>query len=257
MIREVIKYKRTAEEYLNLMEQIKMAIKNGTPHPGRLYNSELRIFDLQSKKLVEKYLGAENELLNTWTIHDSDRDWFMDNHISDMTNKIGILNMIIRLNSDSTEIEIPDTTLEKREIQETNTKRDVFICHASEDKSRFVLPLIEELSKNNISYWYDNTEIKWGDSIVKKVNQGLLNSEYVIVVISNFSIIKHWPNHELESALNIEISSGYVKVLPVILGDAKLKNEILKNYPILNSKLHLSWNDEKFDEIISRLKERL
>jgi hypothetical protein len=50
--------------------------------------------------------------------------------------------------------------------------------------------LIEQLSKYNNSYWYDNAQIKWGDSIVRKENEGLLKSKFVIVMLSNNSIEK-------------------------------------------------------------------
>ena len=52
-------------------------------------------------------------------------------------------------------------------------KRDIFICHASEDKEAIVRPLVESFKQAGISCWYDEAEIKWGDSITQKVNEGL------------------------------------------------------------------------------------
>mgnify|MGYP000850269712 CR=1 FL=1 len=49
-------------------------------------------------------------------------------------------------------------------------KRDVFICHASEDKQDIVNPLVEAFSEAGISCWFDMNEISWGDSITQKVN---------------------------------------------------------------------------------------
>ncbi len=143
-------------------------------------------------------------------------------------------------------------------IQEDETEmKDAFICHASEDKQYFVEPFIRELDKNGITYWYDNAQIKWGDSIVKKVNEGLAKSRFVIVVLSNRSMEKRWPNHELESALNIELSDDIVKVLPLVLGNDNDVKQVLKKYPILYSKLYLKYNEGNFDEIIRELKERI
>ncbi|MFM7790885.1 MAG: TIR domain-containing protein, partial [Microcystis panniformis] len=51
--------------------------------------------------------------------------------------------------------------------------KDVFICHASEDKLLIVEPLVSCLEKADITFWYDRAEIKWGDSITAKVNEGL------------------------------------------------------------------------------------
>lgn len=54
--------------------------------------------------------------------------------------------------------------------------RDIFLCHASEDKLKVVKPLVAALNEAGISYWYDEAEIKWGDSVIQKVNEGLMIS---------------------------------------------------------------------------------
>jgi len=47
--------------------------------------------------------------------------------------------------------------------------RDVFLCHTSADKERFVHPFMEELDKWGIRFWVDQTEIEWGDLLTKKL----------------------------------------------------------------------------------------
>ena len=85
-------------------------------------------------------------------------------------------------------------------------KKDVFICHASEDKLTIIKPLLAALDKEGITYWYDEAEINWGESIPNKVNEGLRISRYVLVVLSSFFLSKNWPQRELNSALNTESS---------------------------------------------------
>ena len=75
------------------------------------------------------------------------------------------------------------------------------------------------MKKNGISYWLDKAQINWGDSLTDKVNEGLADSKYVIVVLSNNFLAKRWPQRELNSVLNIEASTGEVKILPLIIGD--------------------------------------
>ena len=111
----------------------------------------------------------------------------------------------------------------------SNMKKDLFICHASEDKINIIRPLIEAFDKNIISYWFDEAEIKWGDSLTGKVNKGLIISRYVLVVLSSNFILKPWPEKEFNAALNMEISSGEVKVLPLLVGSEKEKKEILES----------------------------
>jgi hypothetical protein len=120
--------------------------------------------------------------------------------------------------------------------------KDVFICHTSADKMSYVEPLLAKLKTHNISYWYDKSEIKWGDSIVRKVSEGFRHSKFVIVVLSKNSFGKNWARNEMEAALNIEFSSGKIKVLPLLIGTQSDVEEILEHYPLLRSKSYLKNN---------------
>jgi len=134
--------------------------------------------------------------------------------------------------------------------------KDVFICHASEDKLDIIKPLVAAFKREGFSYWYDKAEIKWGDSIIEKVNEGLRISRYVIVVISKSFLSKNWPKRELNSVLNVEASTGKVRVLPLILGTDEVKRYIFKKYPLLNDKVYLTWENDA-QKIIDALKARL
>ena len=132
-------------------------------------------------------------------------------------------------------------------------KKDVFICHASEDKINIVRPIASAFDAANISYWLDEAEIAWGDSITLKINDGLSRSNYVMVVLSQAFISKNWTQRELNSALNIEASSGEVKVLPLLCGDSAT---ILQKIPLLGDKLRLEW-DGNPSSIVNALLSRL
>ena len=134
--------------------------------------------------------------------------------------------------------------------------KDVFICHASEDKLTIIKPLLAALDKEGITYWYDEAEINWGESIPNKVNEGLRISRYVMVILSNFFLSKNWPQRELNSALNTESSTGEVTVLPLIVGENEVKRQIFQKYPIINDKRYLLWNNNA-SEIVEELKKSL
>ncbi len=57
--------------------------------------------------------------------------------------------------------------------QRSNTRYDVFISHASEDKEDVVLPLYEILSAFGLKVWVDKFELHVGDSLNRKINEGL------------------------------------------------------------------------------------
>jgi len=134
--------------------------------------------------------------------------------------------------------------------------RDIFICHAGEDKDEIVRPMTEAFSQSGISCWYDEAEIRWGDSIVQKVNEGLVTSRYVVVVFSPAFVQKNWPQRELNAVLNQEASTGEVKVLPLLVGSEEEKRQILSQFPLLNDKRYLPW-DGDLRNIVNALLSRL
>ena len=134
--------------------------------------------------------------------------------------------------------------------------RDIFICHAGEDKDAVVRPMVEAFTQAGISCWYDEAEIQWGDSVTQKVNEGLVASRYVVVVFSASFAQKNWPQRELNSVLNQEASSGEVKVLPLLIGSEQEKKQILRQFPLLNDKRYLPW-DGDLRGIVNALLDRL
>ena len=141
----------------------------------------------------------------------------------------------------------------------SNPTRDIFVCHASEDKDSVVRPLVEAFIASEVSCWYDEAEIKWGDSITQKVNQGLASSKFVVVVFSPAFVRKNWPQRELNAVLNQGASSGEVKVLPLLVGTDQERKEIVAKYPLLNDKQYLPWDGDVkaiVTAMISRLGDR-
>ena len=59
----------------------------------------------------------------------------------------------------------------------------IFICHASEDKEPFVRELANALIDKGLRVWYDDFSLTLGDSLRSKIDQGLANCRYGIVVL--------------------------------------------------------------------------
>lgn len=117
--------------------------------------------------------------------------------------------------------------------------RDVFLCHAGEDKETYVRPFADELCRHAVSYWLDEAEIRWGDSTARKINSGLSLSRYVVVFITESFFERNWPEAELGSAIDREIETGHTVVLPIlVVSNARFK----ERYPLLSSKRYLRWN---------------
>lgn len=123
-------------------------------------------------------------------------------------------------------------------------KRDVFLCHAGEDKDLIARPLYRAFTDAGISCWYDEAEIGWGHSITQKVNEGLRISRFTVAILSRTSAHKHWPQRELYALMNQEAADGVVRILPLLAGNARDAEEILKLFPLLSDKRYLRWNGD-------------
>src|SRR5690348_6780034 len=77
-------------------------------------------------------------------------------------------------------------------LREGTMAWDVFICHASEDKAAFVRDLAVELAKRGLQVWYDEMELRLGDSLRRKIDEGLRESRFGIVVLSPHFFGKNW-----------------------------------------------------------------
>lgn len=95
-------------------------------------------------------------------------------------------------------------------MRDDKTSWDVFISHASEDKSDFVQPLAKILTEFGVRVWYDEFTLRLGDSLSRSIDEGLSRSRFGLVVISPSFISKHWPEYELRGLVAREIGAGKV-----------------------------------------------
>lgn len=91
---------------------------------------------------------------------------------------------------------------------------DVFISHASEDKDEVVRPLATALRAAGLSVWYDEFELRIGDSLRRKIDRGVGSSRFGVVVLSDSFFGKGWPEYELDGLVTKSVSGDQV-ILPI------------------------------------------
>lgn len=79
-------------------------------------------------------------------------------------------------------------------------ERLVYLAHASEDKA-IAKPLAEGLLQRGINVWYDSWEIGYGDSLRRKMEEGLGNCTHFVVLLTETSIEKPWVKEEIDAGL--------------------------------------------------------
>ncbi len=111
---------------------------------------------------------------------------------------------------------------------------DVFISHASEDKDAVARPLAEELRGWGVTVWLDETELRIGDSLRRKIDEGLAKSGFGVVVFSHSFFAKGWPQYELDGIVSRSVS-GEQTLLP--LWHEITKDEVQRHSPSLVDKI--------------------
>ena len=127
---------------------------------------------------------------------------------------------------------------------------DVFISHASEDKEDIVRPLAKALRDGGVDVWYDEFELKIGDSLRRKIDSGIARSRFGIVVLSPAFFAKGWPQYELDGLVTMAVSGAQV-LLPLWHGISK--DEVVRHSPSLADKVALRTADYTIDEIAAEI----
>lgn len=97
-------------------------------------------------------------------------------------------------------------------------RKSVFLCHSSQDKP-FVREVGRMIEKYGAEVWIDEAEIGIGESIITKISEAIQRIDFVVAFISTDSIRSQWVRKELGMSMAEEISSGFNKVLPVVIDE--------------------------------------
>ncbi len=127
----------------------------------------------------------------------------------------------------------------------------IFLSHTSDDKP-FVRRLREDLLNHGVPrVWLDEAEILIGDSLIDKVDEGIELSRYIAVVLSEKSVEAPWVKKELDLAMNREISSGEVVVLPILYEKCELPG-------FLKGKMYADFSKEgDYEDMLNKVLRRL
>ena len=126
---------------------------------------------------------------------------------------------------------------------------DLFICHATEDKDEIARPLADALTAKSLKVWYDEFTLTLGDSLSRKIDEGLANSRFGVVILSPSFFKKEWPRRELDGLTAKEISYGKT-ILPV--WHKVDRDYVLRYSPTLADKLAVS-TSEGLDEVVDEI----
>lgn len=219
-------------------------------HCSQGYGPNLKIFETRflylPKDLVRGY-GIDDDMVIDLLLHKIIRMEWGTTILDPIYPKI--------LNTGPIDIKPKDDKKKERATKKEESvisekQYDVFICHASEDKETFVRGLAEALSKEGLKVWYDEFSLSLGDSLRRKIDQGLSNSRYGVVVLSHNFFKKDWPQKELDGLVAKERNFDKV-ILPIWHGVTREQVESFS--PILADRVAVS-SDKGMDYVIKEIK---
>jgi hypothetical protein len=127
---------------------------------------------------------------------------------------------------------------------------DVFVSHASEDKEPVARPLATALEAEGITVWLDAAELRIGDSLRRKIDQGIRSSRFAVVVISTDFFSKGWTQYELDGIATMTVA-GQQALLPI--WHNVTRDQVLAHSPSLADKVARSTSTHTVQEIAEEI----
>lgn len=123
-------------------------------------------------------------------------------------------------------------------------KGKAFICYSHEDKD-IVSRLANELNSQGVDIWLDRWEMSPGDSLVRKIDEGIEGARFFLAVLSPCSLQSEWVRTELDAAMVKKIENA-CRLIPVFFG-----LDVKQLPPTLRSIIGVSLDD--FDAGVSQI----
>jgi hypothetical protein len=97
----------------------------------------------------------------------------------------------------------------------------IFLSHSSVDK-RFVRRMALDLLQRDVPVWFDEWQLDVGAKLSDRINSGILDSPFFLVVLSRASAQSTWVEREIAWALDRETATGRDILLPIRIDDCDI-----------------------------------
>src|SRR5881275_3303861 len=102
---------------------------------------------------------------------------------------------------------------------------DVFLSHSAKDKA-VVRPIAERLRADGLRVWLDDWEIRPGDSIPAKIEEGLEHSRLLVLCMSANAFGSDWAQLEAGTFRFRDPLNKELRFIPLRLDDAPIKGSL-------------------------------
>jgi len=139
--------------------------------------------------------------------------------------------------------------IEKRSI--IPDLRDVFLCHAWDDRKDAAKELYDLLQENGVSVWFSEKDVPLGSSLLREIDKGLANSKFGLVLVTP-SFIERVKN---EGIAEKELSALLARDLLVPIVHNTTFDKLREVSPLLGSRSGLDTSEESMLKVALKLAE--
>lgn len=138
--------------------------------------------------------------------------------------------------------------------QADGKKPQIFLSYASSDRE-VAQRIAEEIRKAGMGVWFSEWELRPGDSIAERIEEGLSASDVLLILLSPQSVSSRWVEHELSAALSRELKSRAIIIVPVLIEDCQIPASLAGRVHLdLRSNLELGVRDLVRElDVVSRI----
>ncbi len=126
------------------------------------------------------------------------------------------------------------------------TNPSAFVSHSGKDR-QFVERFVADLWAVGVRAWYSKWEIKPGDSIPTKIDEGIEECEFFVIVFSRNSIRAPWVQTELQAAVARQVNGKLRKIIPITIDDC---NDLP---PIIDSLCREDFANQPYEAALKRV----
>ena len=129
--------------------------------------------------------------------------------------------------------------------------RDVFLCHAWDDRKESAKELHDILESKGVSVWFSEKDVLLGSSLLREIDKGLVKSRVGIVLVTPLFLKRI----KGEGIADKELSALLARDLLIPIVHNTTYDELREVSPLLGSRSGLSTIEDSMEDIASKLAE--
>lgn len=131
--------------------------------------------------------------------------------------------------------------------------RDVFLCHAWDDRKTTAKELHDTLETKGVSVWFSEKDVPLGTTLLREIDKGLANSKIGIVLVTPSFLARIKGDAESVASKELSALLAQDRLIPVVHQTSF--EELREISPLLASRSGLSTVDDSFETIADKVAE--